>query len=119
MNKINHQILCILLDYRCIKVDELSNLSNTYTRVILELAVAQLIGACYCFTLNHWNSVLPRAFNTFKIHFDVILSFMPTLLNGVLPSGFLANIFNAFLIYPEPVMCPRHHTPRYDHANNS
>jgi hypothetical protein len=35
---------------------------------------------------------------------------MPILLNGVLPSGFLANIFNALFIYPESAMCPRHHT---------
>jgi hypothetical protein len=32
------------------------------------------------------------------------------ILNGVLPSGFLANIYNAFLIYPEFAMCPPHHT---------
>jgi len=35
---------------------------------------------------------------------------MPILLNGVFPSSFLANIFNALLIYPESAMCPRQHT---------
>jgi len=35
---------------------------------------------------------------------------MPILVTGALPSGFLSNIFNAFLIYPESAMCLRRHT---------
>ena len=42
---------------------------------------------------------------------------MPILPTGVLPSGFLANIFNAFLIYPESAMCLRR--PRFEHAINN
>ena len=57
-----------------VQVDDLCNLSNTYTRVIQKLGVAQFIGACQCFTPNHSNLILPRPFYIFKIHFDIILS---------------------------------------------
>jgi len=45
---------------------------------------------------------------------------MPILLTGILPSGFLANIFNVFLIYPESSMCLRRHTVLdLEHAINN
>jgi hypothetical protein len=68
-------------------------------------------------TFSELNPVHILTSYLYKIHFNIILPYIPSLQRGLLSSGFTTKILNTFLIYPYVLYVPLIFTHWFCHPN--